>query len=401
MAESLSDATGVSPTGASVEIAFVVPEAERYGAARGGAIATCIREMTRELESLGVAVRVITPRVDGGAYSEGAVEQLQGSGDPRTRALRYARRVIARVDPRRWSARARYERGVLSLLEIRSADCVVISNDPELASLLCANGHRVLLWLHNYLQGTEVAALLQVPPSVGMIAVSDSVRQWTVDTCGVPSGRVVTVYNGVNGSIFHPPGARVASDVPLRIVAPGRLDPNKGQLLAARAVEEVRRRGLLDIEFTVLGATQTFGHRADVVSAYETELARAVGQAGGTMIGRVAADKVGERLREADIALVLPLVPEPFGLAALEALACGCATVVVAAGGLAEVVGDAALQVEPEVGEVADSLERLLRDPGLIQQMSSRGIARAAQFDWYDSALRLRELARYQTDPDY
>jgi glycosyltransferase involved in cell wall biosynthesis len=349
--------------------------------------------MTRELESLGGAVRVITPRVARGAYSEGTVQQLRGSGDPPTQVSHYARRVFARVDPRRWSARARYEREVLSLLQVRPAECVVISNDPELASLLFADGHRVLLWLHNYLQGSEVAALRRVPHAIRMIAVSDSVRRWTVDTCGVDAGRVVTIYNGVNRSVFYPLGTRGASQAPIRIIAPGRLDPNKGQLLAARAVEEVKRRGVHDIEFAVLGATQTFGHRKEVVSAYEAELTRAVHEAGGTMVGRVAADKVGEWLREADIALVLPLVPEPFGLAALEALASGCATVVVAAGGLAEVVGDAALLVEPIVAGAADALERLLRDPALLEQMKRRGITRAAQFDWYDSALRLNELA--------
>ena len=390
-----SDAMGADQTGAVLEIAFVVPEIERYGAA-GGAIATCVRDMTRELEMLGVAVRVIIPRVDSGAYSEGVVQQLKGSGDPRTSFSHFARRVSARIDPRRWSARARYEREVRSLLASRPAGCVVISNDPVLASQLCADGHQVLLWLHNYLQGSEEAALRQVPPGVRMIAVSDSVHRWTVDTCGVDPGRVTTVYNGVNRSLFHPSQTRAVPDVPIRIIAPGRLDPNKGQLLAAHAVAEVRKRGVPDIEFAVLGAAQTFGHRKEDVSAYEAELTQAVCEAGGTMMGRVAADKVGDKLREADIALVLPLVPEPFGLAALEALACGCATVVVAAGGLAEVVGDAALRVEPDVDGAADALERLLRDPALLEQMKSRGVDRAAQFDWHDSALRLRELARDQ-----
>jgi glycosyltransferase involved in cell wall biosynthesis len=82
-------------------------------------------------------------------------------------------------------------------------------------------------------------------------------------------------------------------------------------------------------------------------------------------------------------AFCLPSLAEGFGLPALEALACGTPTVVSNRGALPEVVGDAALVVEPTADAVTDALRRVLSDPAPLR---ARGPQRAAQLSWQRTA---------------
>ena len=86
-------------------------------------------------------------------------------------------------------------------------------------------------------------------------------------------------------------------------------------------------------------------------------------------------------------AFVFPSLYEGFGLPPLEAMACGTPVVCSNVSSLPEVVGDAALTVDPyDVSGLASAIERLLIDDGLHTMMAERGLARAAQFSWQQTA---------------
>jgi len=84
---------------------------------------------------------------------------------------------------------------------------------------------------------------------------------------------------------------------------------------------------------------------------------------------------------------VYPSLFEGFGLPPLEAMACGTPVVVSTAASLPEVVGDAALAIDPtdEAG-LAASMGRVLFDPILAADLRARGLARAAGFSWARTA---------------
>lgn len=95
------------------------------------------------------------------------------------------------------------------------------------------------------------------------------------------------------------------------------------------------------------------------------------------------------------LAFAFPSLHEGFGLPALEALACGAPVLAGRAGSLPEVVGDAAVLVDPlNIDDIAEGLSRLMADESLRYDLAQAGPKRATAFSW-DEAAR-QTLAVYQ-----
>jgi glycosyltransferase involved in cell wall biosynthesis len=84
---------------------------------------------------------------------------------------------------------------------------------------------------------------------------------------------------------------------------------------------------------------------------------------------------------------VYPSLFEGFGLPPLEAMQCGAPVVIGNQTSLPEVVGDAALAVDPfDVQAIAGAIEELLNKPALRDEFRVKGFARAKMFDWRETA---------------
>jgi glycosyltransferase involved in cell wall biosynthesis len=113
-----------------------------------------------------------------------------------------------------------------------------------------------------------------------------------------------------------------------------------------------------------------------------------------TLTGPVPMDELRPLYSGAEV-LVLPSLYEGFGLPPLEAMACGTPVVVSGAGALPEVVGDAAVVVDPEdPDDLAQGLGWVLGNPAFRAELAQRGLRRAAAFSW-DRAAR-ETLAIYE-----
>jgi glycosyltransferase involved in cell wall biosynthesis len=90
---------------------------------------------------------------------------------------------------------------------------------------------------------------------------------------------------------------------------------------------------------------------------------------------------------------VFPSEYEGFGLPVLEAMACSAPVVCGNRSSLPEVAGDAALLCDPQdVVALARTIEQALTDRDLRATLQQRGLARAAQFSWEQTAQQTRQI---------
>jgi len=93
--------------------------------------------------------------------------------------------------------------------------------------------------------------------------------------------------------------------------------------------------------------------------------------------------------RLADL-FVFPSLYESFGMPVLEAMACGCPVVTSSTGATPEIVGDAALIVDPRsVDEIYKATMRVLKDKALRAKVISKGYTQAKKFSWEKSARKM------------
>jgi len=135
----------------------------------------------------------------------------------------------------------------------------------------------------------------------------------------------------------------------------------------------------------------------DEISKYP-ELRRAVERhrvrASVRFFGFVAEDTLVALYQMADV-FVFPSLYEGFGLPPLEAMANGTPVVTSNISSLPEVVGDAALTVDPyNIDDIAHAIRRLLTDRQLRARLITDGYERARGFSWERSVAQIH--AAYQ-----
>jgi glycosyltransferase involved in cell wall biosynthesis len=208
---------------------------------------------------------------------------------------------------------------------------------------------------------------------------------------GVERRRVALVPCGVDVRHFSPVGpAEPRAPGRHRIVVVSRLVERKGIGNVIQALAAVP-----DAELVIAGGGDVAALRDDPEVLRLEALATACGVRDRVELrGRVERAAVPGLLRSADVVVCAPWY-EPFGLVALEAMACGVPVVTTAVGGLVDSVidGVTGVHVPPrDVGALADALNDLLDDPVRRCALGRAGAARArARYDWNTIA---RETAR-------
>lgn len=186
---------------------------------------------------------------------------------------------------------------------------------------------------------------------------------------------------GVDRATFHADTGRPAEapDAPLRLLHVGRLSQEKYPFLSVKTLIELVLWGV-DAELVVVGD----GPHRDRVQ-------RAAAGFPVTFLGHRDAPEVGDLMRASDVVLA-PAPAETFGLAALEALACGTPVVCGTTGALPEVVGDGGRVVPAGPTAFANAVLALTRDPAVAARVRARARARAARLTWEASAAAMLDV---------
>jgi len=240
--------------------------------------------------------------------------------------------------------------------------------------------HDVLAWEHpdwmgraNVLQHRLV--LQRVLPRAAVVLTSSAfTRDALVRRLRLDPERVVVAPLGVDAAFS--PGAGGAPGVAgPYLLAVGTLQPRKDLETALAAFERLADDGAPHA--LVVAGARGWRDQATVARLHASRHAARI-----HLVGHVGEEVLVATLRGAD-ALLFASRYEGFGLPPLEAMACGTPVVAARATSVPEVVGDAALLVEPgDVRGFADAVAGLLADPVAHAALRERGLRHAATFTW-------------------
>jgi glycosyltransferase involved in cell wall biosynthesis len=218
-----------------------------------------------------------------------------------------------------------------------------------------------------------------------VIAVSETTRKDVLELLGVPSRRVVTVYNGV-GEEFKPVTEAEATEFREEkelggrvVLSIGTLEPRKNLETAIRAFSKLAREPeMADVQL-VIGGSKGWYYDTIFKEAERTGLVR---EGRVRFLGRVPEEELPLWYNVASV-VVYPSRYEGFGLPALEAMSCGTPVITSTTAALREVVGDAGVSVGPDdVTGWANAMRSLLTEGALARNLAEQGLKRAATFSW-------------------
>ena len=228
-----------------------------------------------------------------------------------------------------------------------------------------------------------------------VMTVSEASKRDILRYFRVPESRIDVIYNAIDERFWNEPApeeiARVRERYRLTdpfILYAGNIKPHKNLERLIEAFNLLRQNSpeLRDVQLLIIG---------DEISKYAT-LRRAVHRyklhKHVRFFGFVRDQTLAALYRLADV-FVFPSLYEGFGLPPLEAMASGTPVITSNVSSLPEVVGDAAIMIDPyEPAAIAEAIHRVLTDAPLRVDLRARGLTRAREFSWERSIQRVRQI---------
>lgn len=220
-----------------------------------------------------------------------------------------------------------------------------------------------------------------------VVCVSECVRNLVAGDFKIPFDRLPVVHNGVDEK-FRP----IPREAARKLVADkyqlsrpyalfvGQIKARKNVLRILEAFHCVRQAGFPELALVLAGRRSwTSEGIDDCIDRFE--LRRHVFEIGHVDLHDLPA------VYSASEMLVFPSLWEGFGIPVIEAMACATPVITSNLSALPEVVGNAALLIDPySVDEIAGAMLRVLTDSEMGENLRVRGLERAKQFTWERSA---------------
>ncbi len=234
-----------------------------------------------------------------------------------------------------------------------------------------------------------------------ILADSEATKADLVARYGTSPHRITVAYPGTDGSLGAVDDRLVIQAAKDRYRIPGdyflyigTLQPRKNLRRLVDAYAELAvRRSEAPIHLVLAGKR---GWLYDEL----LEHVRGRGLEGRVHFPGYVAQEDKAALLSGALGFVFPSLHEGFGLPVLEAQACRCPVVTSTSSSLPEVAGRGALLVDPrDTRAIADAMERLMAEPGLVDQLVERGLGNVKHFSWRACARRILEVIDQVSGP--
>jgi len=221
-----------------------------------------------------------------------------------------------------------------------------------------------------------------------ILTVSEYSARDILATYRVPPERVVVTPEGVSALFVPVRDPACLQAVRHRygiareyILSVGSLQPRKNLVRLIRAYINLRRRDDdLDHQLVIVGK-KGWLYQDIFRAARQSPFAQDI-----IFTGYVPEEDLPALYSGATV-FVYPSLFEGFGLPVLEAMACGVPVITSYSSSLPEVVGEAAILVNPyDERAIEAALQRAVWDAELRRELSERGLRRAQQFSWKRTA---------------
>ncbi len=230
-----------------------------------------------------------------------------------------------------------------------------------------------------------------------ILTVSEFSRQDIIKTYRLPPERITVTHNGCEAQFTPQPSSdREAEMIKQKfgiardyLLAVGSVQPRKNLIRLLRAYVLLReQQPSFQLQLVIVGR-QLWLYKEVLREIKQQNFAMDV------IVTGYASDEDLPALYRSAVALVYPSLFEGFGLPPLEAMACGTPVITSNCSSLPEVVGKAALLVNPyETADITQTIWKLAQDVMLRAQLREAGIEQARQFTWRAAAEKT--LAVYQ-----
>ncbi len=226
-----------------------------------------------------------------------------------------------------------------------------------------------------------------------ILTVSDASKRDLLTFFDLPPEKIHVIPNGINSTITQPltdaelDGIRERYQIKGRtLLFVGNIKPHKNVERLIAAVAKARENpDLSDLTLIVVG---------DDISKYPS-LRRAVARhhiRGNVRFFGFVPERILVAMYKIADVFVFPSLYEGFGLPPLEAMANGTPVVTSNISSLPEVVGDAALTVDPyNIDDIASAISRILGDGDLKARLIADGYERARRYSWEQSVIQIHQ----------
>lgn len=226
-----------------------------------------------------------------------------------------------------------------------------------------------------------------------LLPVSDYCKRESASYWSIPEERMQVLHNGVNLEQFAPDrksGAARRTDLgiwprELVLLYVGRVCEQKGSDLLLEAYAKLRAEGR-NVRLVVAGPIGQFNQTGS------DDFARELARLQGIYLGPVEEEILASVYNMADIFVLPTRENEMFGMAAIEAQACGVPVLCSRHGGLPEVIGQSSgLMFRPgDVEDLTRQLRVLLDDTGLRLRFQESAVSNAKRFAWESITAQLQ-----------